>query len=79
MAQEHEYTFDVKFFASVKVRGATVKDARTSLEAMLQTAMLTMKSSHNQQLPQSVDVEGDRILMEIDGEDVDGMDEEDGE
>jgi hypothetical protein len=74
--QAHEYAFDVKFFSTVKVKGTTVKEARKSLEAMLETAKLTMKNSDNKRVSRGVYVEGDRILMQIDGEDVKDEDRE---
>lgn len=69
----HEYLFDVKLFASVRVTAENENEARKKLERLLTTADVAVTDPDDggdnvHYFEASVDGEAD--LMEIDGEDI---------
>ena len=70
MDKQHTYTYDVKFFASVSVTAASRKEGRAKLAEVLEQANLDLGTVDGKALSAGVDIEGEQILTQIDGEDV---------
>jgi hypothetical protein len=70
----HEYMFDVKLFASIRVKAESEKAAREKLATMLDCATLKLEdpdpSNKAPYINGEVSMDGDADLMEIDGEEV---------
>jgi hypothetical protein len=64
----HEYLFDVKLFASFRVKAHSVKDARIALAAALDCASVNAGEVNGEPLVGEASVDGELELIEKDGE-----------
>ncbi len=68
-AAEHEYLFDVKLFAALRIKATSKREARRLLTESLESATI-----HCGELPDSspliaeAEVDGELELLEVDGE-----------
>jgi hypothetical protein len=67
----HEYLFDVKLFAAIRIKAETEADARAKLNKIFDCADANFDSDENGgSVTGEASQDGDADLVEIDGEDV---------